>query len=843
MIKQTQSRFRWATFAALALIFLVYVAKAWTPSSYAIVLNSMGKADVGPALGIARDIRSDEYFVQTPHFQMAVLGGFKDTDQISPYHESMRTFQAYPIKDWSALFKPHLWGFFFLGADHAYSLYFALLAMSFLVGWWLFFRLLGIEGKYAFLGSALLLFSHFIQVWWTTNAAAFAFAPWVGVAFLLPKSFATRALLVLYSSAVWLFGLLYPPFLYAMALVMATAVLALRPDALKFRSIVAALIGGLFAGALVFYYLHDIVEVMKNTIYPGQRSAAGGDVPIGQVIATFFPYINTLQFDPIPINPDTIDACEVGTISSYLALTMLCFAEMRTLIDAVRDYQRALIILLVAAIFCCVWLIAPVPARIGHLVLLDMAPPRRLLLAFGFIVHIALLILLPKLRWSVTLRRVAIFAACIGVSFWLSKGKLPFPLLVQNWFDLLIVPLVLAAIALGYFLRRPGAMGVLLLAAITACNLLTFGTFNPLQSATPIFDFHRSDLVKDLRKLGQVDPRGWVYLIGGYGAALNGLGVTAIDHTPMSPQQAFFAREFPELPSETRNYDFNRYAHIILAFQAEPSVFQDQVFVPLQHFARNDYVVRGTIKDALPSAGSIDGYAIIETSPGHYAVEVSGWGEFTSVNAGQKLVFSGDSFAPTGLARDLRLDVSTARKDSTMSLSGFRAFFETDHPNAEGPLAFATIDPVRGEHRVPNLITAQFTTEAPPSSGLKGVDGKGFVDSVTVRRDSPSSLGIDISGWLPFASREGQSIKVVSPAHVTSMSLRRVYRGDLTKFLGPDWGMSGFSIHMQVEDRVAFDVGSLCVVAHDQIVGDVALHAGSKETQELCSARRETPTK
>ena len=84
MLKATFLRHaEWGMFAFLFALALIYVANAWTPSSYALVLNSMGAEDIHPDFGQPRAIRTDEYSVQTPHFQMAVLGHLSETDQIS----------------------------------------------------------------------------------------------------------------------------------------------------------------------------------------------------------------------------------------------------------------------------------------------------------------------------------------------------------------------------------------------------------------------------------------------------------------------------------------------------------------------------------------------------------------------------------------------------------------------------------------------------------------------------------------------------------------------------------------------------------------------------------------
>lgn len=247
--------------------------------------------------------------------------------------------------------------------------------------------------------------------------------------------------------------------------------------------------------------------------------------------------------------------------------------------------------------------------------------------------------------------------------------------------------------------------------------------------------------------------------------------------------------------------------------------------MPLQRFALNDGVVARNIDDSLPWFGSIDSYSIIEISSGRYAIEVAGWGNFTSVNKAQKVAFSGSSLTPTGLSRDMRPDVSAAQKDATMSLSGFRAFFETNQPDAYDEIRFASIDPKRGEHRIPNLTVAYFSTQWPPASTPKAIDGKGYIDSMKIQNGTAGSRDMVISGWLPFVLEEGQSVTVISPAHIKALSLRRIYRQDLMDIFGPNWGMSGFEVDLKIQDNATADPSKLCVLAHDPKVGTVALHA------------------
>jgi hypothetical protein len=817
----SRSPFVWLAF--IVFVALVYVANAWTPSSYSLVLNSVGASSVHPALGQPQAIRSDEYAVQTPHFQMAVLSGFNETEKVSPYQETMKSFIAYPIKDWSIVFKPQLWAFFALPPAYAYSAYFCVLSVAFIIGWYLFLCQLGTARQYAAIGSILLFFSHFTQVWWTTNAASFAFAPWVAIAFMAPRSQLVRAAFVAYASTVWLFGLLYPPFLYGMALTMAVAILAFRPDTLRLKNVAITVTSSVLAGAIVFYYMYDVIEVMRNTVYPGQRSVAGGTAPPLQVIATFFPYINTFQFDPSIIRPDLINECEAGAVSSFLVVMILCLAELRSIKQFIKNHQRPLAILAIGMGICIAWMLLPIPAKVGHLVLLDMVPPRRLLLAFGFMVQIAAIFMLPHLRWSLSLHRVLNFLAAVILAFVVSKNALPWQSLKYSWFDIAVIPPFLIAVYLAKRTALRAYAGQLLMAVAAFTNIVTFGGFNPLQSATPIFDNANTAAIKDLKDLQSLDLKGRVYINGWYGATLPGLGIKAINDTPMSPQLSNLKSEFSYLPADVQNLDFNRYAHIIPSFIDEPTVEGDKLFLPLQHFARNDGLARATIGDDLRWDGSADTYSVLRQRDGSYMAEIAGWGDFSHVNRQQRIEYADPDITPIGLSRDLRPDVAAAEKDQSMNLAGFRAYFGIPNLDRELQIRLAASDPKTGGSRIPNLTTLSVSKFVDEQFQVRKVAGKGFIDSITVAPKGANVQLIKITGWFPFPQKEGQHARLVTNADVSSASIQRVYRKDLQAQFGQNWAMSGFSASLTVQGPADIGTEGLCVIIHDPDEGYASL--------------------
>ncbi len=533
----------------------------------------LGIEEVEPTLGIPRDSRSDEFFVQTPHFQTAVRSGLADRDQVSPYGETLRNFMAFPTRDWSVVFKPALWGFLVLPPAFAYSLYFFFLAAACFWGWHRFLRLLGAPFAIAIAGTVLLGSSQMFQVWWTSNAGTFAFAPWVGVAYLVADSELKRFAYMFGAAAVWMFALLYPPFIYAEALAIATAIAAFRRDSLRVRSIVVAACAGLLAATVVFYYLHDTIEVMRNSVYPGRRSLDGGRTPWSQILATILPYIDTIGFDPRLLAPTTRNECETGVVGSFLLLLILSFAEPSSLRRCWQEQKRSVLIIAAALALMAVWMLAPIPKSIGRFLLLDMVPPTRLLLGFGLLFQIALIVVAGSLSFRITANRLFAFIAVVAGAYVVRKSGLPWSVLKHTWFDAVVFVCLAIALCIHHFVRSPSRIttAACLAAAAAATNLFTFGTFNPLQSAHPIFANHDDSVAADLRALQQWDDRNQVYLHGWYGSALTGLGIRAVNNTLMSPQTAHFEQQFPQLSEEERNLIFNRYGHVTPRFIARPS--------------------------------------------------------------------------------------------------------------------------------------------------------------------------------------------------------------------------------------------------------------------------------
>lgn len=566
----------------VAVLCLLYVAFALTPSSYAMASQYLGLAPIEPLLGKARGIRMDEWMVYTPYVQIAVANDFGATNAFSPYHETLRSFQALPLLDWGLLFKPYHWAFFILPPANAYSFFFMFMAMAFLCGWALFLRQLRVPPLAAVLVALTLYFSPYVQVWWTTNWGAFALAPWVAVAWLRIDNRWLRILASAYALVVWLLAVAYPPFIISALLAMGVLVLAFRRDALTVARLLDAAVAGGLALLAFLGYFHEAIEIVRNTVYPGQRESAGGGVSPVALLTHGFPNLMTRGFYPLPAFEPS-NACEIAVFSSLLPLFTAVLADWTQVLRWARGHRLSLAVLAAGIALVACWIFLPVPLRIGQLTGLSMVPPTRALLALGLLLNIGCAIVLVRGgvrlgRGRLLLLAALLLAGCL-LKFAFGQGSFSRLHATADAWPLLCVGVLAFAARRPRFAAHPVA---LVLAVAALGNVLTNGLFNPVQSARPIFDMDRSAVLASMQARGARQAAdGALVVEGRYGALLSGVGIPAVNHTLYFPQLAYFRARFPGMPEDRFNTTFNRYHHVMVSDVAEPrSMYADLVEVP-----------------------------------------------------------------------------------------------------------------------------------------------------------------------------------------------------------------------------------------------------------------------
>ena len=599
----------------------------------------LGLPTEGLLLGEPQDTRSDEWMVLTPYFQIAINNGLGTINELSPYRESLRSFQALPILDWGMLFKPQHWGFLALPAANAFSLYFLLMTLSFVGGWSLFFTALRMPTLPSVLLAATLYLAPMTQVWWTTNAGVFAFAPWCMLAWISIRRPTVRIIACTYALAVWMISCAYPPFLHAIGFAMLALVVCFRPDTLGWRLILDGMVATVL-GLLIFVaYFGELIDIMQATVYPGQRISSSGGLEWPKLFAHLFPTLTTLIFEPLPAITNS-NAAEVSVLSSLLPTYALALANHGRILRLIRQHPWQTALLGLFMLFITAWLVLYIPPFIAKATGLFMVPAGRAVLAFGLLVNV--ISALALCRGGIRITRLRLIALLlITLLGTLAKLSLGHDGMYGLYSPLDAIPYLCFLVLLAWVWRTRAAdartLSGILFAAFLG-NALSHGAFNPVQSAYPIFEADKNAIRQHLANLGSVvTPDGALAVPGHFGAILQGQGFSTINHVLYHPQSAYFKRHFPDLPADIFNSIFNRYAHVSMGHVATPTLIApDHIQLPLSAFsgvlfanssqymsssALQTEISEHRLSGATPLHGHID--RISTTSPSH--VKLEGW--------------------------------------------------------------------------------------------------------------------------------------------------------------------------------------------------------------------------
>lgn len=286
----------WLFPAILTFVLLLLTAFGINGSSvgtYHTLFHGEVRSDSKLLLGDPRDARTDEWLVNTQQAIAQDEAGYPIINPNIGNGQDMSVVGDAPYKEWSILFKPHNWAFFALPFDNAFAFKWWVIGYLLILSCY-FFILALFPGRrlWATLLSLALFFNPFVQWWYLFGTMApLYYSLFAAVAFIKIFESKTRAHAILWGALLayllTCFALiLYPPFQIPCALVMTGFALGYlykkfrdmpRKLFLQKLGIIAA--AGLVAVGIAFVFLqtrHDIVDTMKNTVYPARRIASSG---------------------------------------------------------------------------------------------------------------------------------------------------------------------------------------------------------------------------------------------------------------------------------------------------------------------------------------------------------------------------------------------------------------------------------------------------------------------------------------------------------------------------------------------------------------------------------------
>lgn len=650
-------------FVFCAVWFFIYVSFSLSPSSYGIALDLLN-VENKPFLGEARSIRSDEWAVWTPYLQMVVNNNFERFYEMPEYLIDFRGFNILPLFDLMLIFKPFVWGFFIFEPSIAFSIYNALISLSFIVGWHLLLKKLFSQvhniSYYSILFSLILFFTGFTQYWLTTLGPILATTPWLILSIINKSKY--RFFILFYVSICWLLSHTYPPIIVQVAYLGLIFIIIYENSWNKkiFLDYILKLGVCLASTCIVVYYLYDALLVMSNTLYPGKRIALGGDGFWQLWLSSFFPYIAIDGYkDLIKLN-----ISEIGTVSSLLPLIALCFIK----ISKDTLFNKTSLVFLLAIFVTSLWMFFDFPIWFSKITLLYLVPAHRALYILGILVNLYSFYLIIMGEVRVNLSRYFIFSIIILFSYLFPSilGYIPFG--SKSGWELYTIPLLIFLFFIN-FERKVYFISLALL-----INLFYTFNFNPLQSTRPIFSIINSKLID---KLGfEKNQDGWITEPGYPGAILAGIGEKSFSNVLIQPQLKYFRSLFPNMSKSEFEDIFNRYAHVQLSLNdMKPYTPSPDVIVIPMKVINPNYPLIKEIKLKVVNVYTTNEYsdirvggAIDSISFDNGILKITGW---MLSNSNELILLTNNKWNIIKLNKLIRRDVMIATSESDLKYSGF----------------------------------------------------------------------------------------------------------------------------------------------------------------------------
>lgn len=347
-------------------------------------------------VGKPKDIRSDEWLVQTPWIwsQAGQQPSFPVSNKnigngVVPLVTNL------PARHWTMLFRPQMWGFFFLDLERAFAFNWNFKWFALLLSGFLFFRVVARGNNLlALSGALLLLFSNYVQWFFSTPTSMpemismVFFALWSAHTI----SAAESRWAILGASAVLLVSIeqfafcCYPRFqiplgYLALALALGGCCRSRRnDDGRTFGRIRAGCLIVTFAiaAALLAQWYREVsptIREIESLVYPGRQIFPGAEFSWVRLFAPFLEFAMTANHFPAPLG----NVCEAG---GFLFLApLLAGLVIRDIWRGRRDGVLIAVVMFLAFSLC--FMLVGVPSWLARMTGWSYVISIRVILALG----------------------------------------------------------------------------------------------------------------------------------------------------------------------------------------------------------------------------------------------------------------------------------------------------------------------------------------------------------------------------------------------------------------------------------------------------------------------------
>lgn len=523
--------------------------------------------------GTAQAIRMDEYAVWVPSTLSNANKGYPIVNETLG-GEKIALFGS-PSKHLFMLFKPFMWGHFFLSIDQAIAWqsnfhYFMMVIFSFL------FFLLVTNNQFSLsvFGSLWLLFSSGSTNWNGGADASLAmfsllFVSSIYILFGRQSMLAKIGLGIAFGWALTcLFALAYPPFQvplgYAYLLIFVGYVLNTRRsvnmDGNFYKSVAAGAVGTIIVGILFYFVYQDLretINALANTVYPGRRSESGGTGFIANWFSEYYSWLISPQRYP----KSWLNICELSHYITFVPVSTVCLVGL-----TVRTKQLNWMLILLSIWLLCLiaWIELGWPKWLAEATLMSMSPTRRTQIPFGAASVIFTIIYLGHLTWvkqkGKLLHTSLAISGVVAFMLYTAYVNLNDAEGLFKPYQMFIPFLLFTAlnVMLLYNLRIPYRIPIF--AAGVLIYLLPNLKFNPVAvGLSPITDH---TLYKAVRAIEVQDPnRRWVV----FGSQYISYMITATGVNLLTGVKTLPDRKIMSIldPGFKRDSTYNRYAHTV----------------------------------------------------------------------------------------------------------------------------------------------------------------------------------------------------------------------------------------------------------------------------------------
>lgn len=578
-------------YAFAGVIFVLCVMFEITGSSIGSLCDKYGVEDKELIAGLSRIIRTDEYSVTSPFYigqSLSEAGNAFEyfSDFANGYEADLYMGVRQPIEHILTVFRPFTLGFLFLSPERGLSFWWCgKLIVLFLATFEMGMLLTGKRKTLSLIMSVLVTFSPIVQWWFSTTAGEVIIYTEIAMLmfnkYLSEKRLWMRMLLlvgILFSAGCFIM-LLYPswqvPFVYVILALTVWIIIENRQRiALKWYDY-AAIGAGLIGLAVIFVYIFkessDTIELIGNTVYPGERLETGGGW--GEYI---FAYPFNTWFTVTRFEVGTHNICELSFVFDFFPLSFV-LPVMVMLKNRKTDLLS--IIFLCLNTFFGIWIIWGFPEIIAKITFLSNSQANRTLFIWGF-VNIVLLIR------SVSLMKES-FKTIPSVAVNVLLSALVIPFVVNITSESVIASVgtaVYAALIAVTFIVVSGGMYVLMnynrkhMSLIAMCTMCVIAMVcgimvNPVRAG--IDSVYNVPLLQEINRV-ETDDANDIWAIecsgmDGYQYVNMGLmsGAKVLNSTEIYPNMELWNKLDP---TGQYNEVYNRYAHIgiIIKESGEP---------------------------------------------------------------------------------------------------------------------------------------------------------------------------------------------------------------------------------------------------------------------------------